>query len=171
LVESEPPGGLRSIDDLFRKQARSIGRVGTAGQPNDPFPACKTRPVWTPTALSGQHATGEERYAGHIQIMSNPDRVARRTCWENYQDAYLEFKNTLASNLNTSLKQNVFQARARRHSSTLEASLFANNVPVEVFHNLIETFRKNLPTWHRYFALRTKALGVADLQVYDMWRH
>ena len=49
------------------------------------------------------------------------------------------------------------------------AALFPNNIPTEVFHNLIETFRENLPTWHRYWALRRKALGVEKLHPYDVW--
>ena len=52
-------------------------------------------------------------------------------------DRHLEYKNTLASNLITSIKANVFQMRARKHDSSLAASLFDHNVPVEVFHNLI----------------------------------
>ncbi|RPI21003.1 MAG: oligoendopeptidase F family protein, partial [Chloroflexota bacterium] len=81
----------------------------------------------------------------------------------------LGFKNTLANNLMTSIKQDVFMMRTRRHRSTLEASLFENNIPVEVFHNLINTFRENLPTWHRYWAIRRKALGVDSLHPYDIW--
>jgi oligoendopeptidase F len=57
----------------------------------------------------------------------------------------------------------------RGHSSTLAAALFEQNVPVEVFHNLVDTFRKNLPTWHRYWAVRRRALGVDELFPYDVW--
>jgi len=60
-------------------------------------------------------------------------------------------------------------AKARQHASTLEASLFENNIPVAVFYNLLDTFRKNLSTWQRYFTIRRKALGVERLQPYDMW--
>ncbi len=102
-------------------------------------------------------------------ILSGHDRQARRTAYESYTDAYLSFKNTLASNLISSVKANVFQMRARHFSNTLEASLFTNNIPVEVFHNLIETYRKNLPIWHRYWAIRRKALGVDVLYPYDIW--
>jgi oligoendopeptidase F len=59
--------------------------------------------------------------------------------------------------------------RARRHTSTLGASLFTYNIPVEVFHNLIATFKKNLPTWHRYWHIRRQALGVQTLHPYDIW--
>ena len=48
-------------------------------------------------------------------------------------------------------------------------ALAEHNTPVEVFHNLIATFQKNLPTWHRYWRVRRKALGVDILQPYDIW--
>ena len=38
-----------------------------------------------------------------------------------------------------------------------------------MFHNLIETFKKNLPTWRRYWSVRRRALGVKALQPYDVW--
>ncbi len=102
-------------------------------------------------------------------ILAGADREARRTAWEHYCDTYLAFKNTLANNYVASIKQSVFRMRARRHASTLEASLFENNVPLEVFQRLVEVFRRNLPTWHRYWALRRRALGVATLHPYDIW--
>jgi len=102
-------------------------------------------------------------------ILAGGDREARRTAWENYMDRYVEHRNTLAGNLETSIRQNVFQARARKYDTTLEASLFQNNIPVEVFHNLISTFRKSLPTWHRYWEVRRKGLGVKTLHPYDIW--
>ncbi len=103
------------------------------------------------------------------KILTAPDRELRRTSWENYLDKHLAFKNTLTTNLETSIKQNLFLIRARGHASTLEASLFEHNIPVDVFHNLIGTFQEHLPVWHRYFAIRRKILGVDTLHPYDMW--
>jgi oligoendopeptidase F len=101
--------------------------------------------------------------------LADPDRDVRRTAWEGYSDTYLSFKNTLASNLITSFKQDWVKARARRHATTLESALFDHNIPAQVFHNLIDTFRENLPTWHRYWAVRRKILGVDALHPYDIW--
>jgi oligoendopeptidase F len=84
-------------------------------------------------------------------------------------DKHLEFKNTLAANLTTSIKANVFYSQVRKHENSLSASLFENNIPVEVFHNLIDTFKKNLPVWHRYFEIRRKALKLKEVTYYDMW--
>jgi oligoendopeptidase F len=102
-------------------------------------------------------------------FMDNPDQDTRRQAWESYQDGYLSMKNTLASNYLASVKSDVFYARARRYGSALEASLFQSNIPKDVFTNLIETYRKNIPTWHRYWAIRRKALRVKTLNPYDIW--
>ena len=103
------------------------------------------------------------------QILGTSDRAARQSAWNSYMDRHVEFKNTLSSNLTTAIKANVFQMHARKHDSSLAASLFETNVPVEVFHNLINTFKKHLPVWHRYFEVRRRALRQSSIAYYDMW--
>jgi len=61
----------------------------------------------------------------------------------------------------------VFRARARRYESALEASLDDNHIPVAVYHNTIKAFRRNLPIWHRYWALKRELLGYETLRPYD----
>ena len=104
-----------------------------------------------------------------FNLMAKDDRAARAESWENYHATLLSYKNTLAAALATSIKQNVFLSRVRKHTNALEMMLYENNIPVDVFHALIETFKKNLPTWHRYFEIRRKALGLETLEPYDIW--
>jgi oligoendopeptidase F len=101
-------------------------------------------------------------------LITHEDREVRRTAWEHYSDGYLHFKSTLAATLTATIRQDVFNARARGYESSLHASLAPNNIPVEVFHNLIEVFKKNLPTWQRYWRLRKKLLGYDTFHVYDI---
>jgi oligoendopeptidase F len=101
-------------------------------------------------------------------LLTHPDRQVRRSAWQNYADGYLAFKNTSAATLTTAIKQDVFTARVRGYGSSLQASLEPNNVPVEVFHNLIEVFKQNLPTWHKYWQVRRKALNLETFGVYDI---
>ena len=61
------------------------------------------------------------------------------------------------------------QEPGRRFPSTLEAALFADNVPVQVFHNAIDVFRSRIPLWQRYFELRRRALRLGTLRHSDMW--
>ena len=101
-------------------------------------------------------------------LITDADRETRRSAWENYADAHLEFKNTQANCLAGSIKQSVFLARARRYPTALSAALGANLIPETVFHTLIETYKKNLPTWHRYWRIRRKAMGLETLHEYDI---
>ncbi len=108
---------------------------------------------------------GQPTYNG---LITHKDRTVRRSAWESYLDGYLALKNTHASLAMAAAKQNVFNARVRNYATSLEASLGPNDIPVEVFHNLIAAFRRNLPTWHRYWRLRRGALGLDEFHVYDI---
>jgi oligoendopeptidase F len=101
-------------------------------------------------------------------LLTDADREVRRSAWEHYADAHLAMKNTFANCIATGVKQHVFLARARHYASALEAALSPHHIPVEVFHNLIGTYRRHVPTWHRYWKLRRRALGYDTLHVYDI---
>jgi oligoendopeptidase F len=101
-------------------------------------------------------------------LLGDADREVRRTAWENYADAHLAFKNTMANAQAGGVKRDVFFARARRYQDSLDAALSSTFIPPAVFHNLISTYKANLPTWHRYWAIRRRALGVETLQPYDV---
>jgi len=166
------------FDDLFRKQAhvRSADVEEILGLVSDPLqgPSNSTGMLtnadfnFKPVRDSKGNVLDLTQGSYH-KLLHSPDRKARRAAYEAYMDKYIEHKNTLASNLAHSIKANIFYMRARRHESSLAASLFDLNIPTDVFHNLIDTFRKNLPIWHRYFEIRRKALGLRKLAYYDMW--
>jgi len=167
-----------SFDDLFRRQAhvRSGEVEELMGLLADPFGGpSNTASVLTNADFKFDAAVSRSgrklpvTQSSVHQIVATGDRSARQSAWNHYMDRHLEYKNTLASNLITSVKTNVFQMRARKHDSSLAASLFDHNVPVEVFDNLISTFKRYLPVWHRYFEIRRKALGLREIAYYDMW--
>jgi oligoendopeptidase F len=109
-------------------------------------------------------------YQANIDIaLQDPDRERRRTSWESYSDGYLSMENTLASIYLANVKQWMVLADARGYDSVLEMKLSPTNLPLEVFHNLIDTFKKNLPTWHRYWSVKAKIVGIDTLQPYDIW--
>ena len=167
-----------SFEDLFRRQqhVRSAEVEELLGLLSDPLQGPSTSTSML-TNADFKFKPARDRAGLEIEltqgtyhnILHNPDRKARRTAYENYMDKYIENRNTLATNLTHSIKANVFYMRARRHESTLAASLFDLNIPTDVFHNLIDTFKRHLPVWHRYFEIRRKALGLKKLAYYDMW--
>jgi oligoendopeptidase F len=179
-VDSEPT--LRVYGYYLQRLERNQAHIRSAeveellGQAEDAFRTANgTHGILTNSDLkiaSAQNSEDDQRLEvgqGNVQaLVASPDRTIRRTAWENYADAHLAFKNTMANCLIAGVKQNVFRARARRYPSALAAALAPNHIPVSVFHNLIQTFRQHLPTWHRYWRLRRRALGVERLYEYDI---
>ncbi len=105
------------------------------------------------------------------ELLVHNGKSVRKAAWESYADGHLKFKNTLAATLQGSVKTYVFETRVRNYASSLERSMAGNHIPVPVFENLLETFKANLPTWHRFWALRKKAFGGSlpthDVPIYD----
>lgn len=166
------------IANLFRVQAhvRSSEVEEVLGLLSDPFGGPATASSFL-TDADLQASPGQDRHGNQIEanetsivrVTAQADRIARQTVWENYHTELHKFKNTLATNLATSLKQNVFLSRVRKHSSALEMMLYEYNIPTAVFHNLIDVFKKYIPVWQRYFEVRRRALKLDTLEPYDMW--
>jgi oligoendopeptidase F len=179
-IEDDPRMKLYEhyFNDLFRKQehVRNAEVEQILGMLRDPFSSTRGTTNMLANAdfkfkpaRDSKNKKVELTQSTFDAILNGSDRKARQTAWENYNDQYLAYKNTLANNLATSIKQNVFNMKVRNFNSSLEATLFNGNVPVEMFHNLLNIFKKNLPLWHRYWKIRRKALGVKTLHPYDIW--
>jgi oligoendopeptidase F len=179
-TESEPRLGLykQFLANLFRVQShiRSSEVEEVLGLLADPFGGPSTSSSMLINAdmraqpgHDSQGNTIDSNETTILKVNSQEDRIARQTVWENYHAELLKYKNTLSNNLTTSIKQNIFLSRVRLHNSALEMMLHEHNIPTSVFHNLIEVFKQNFPVWQRYFEIRRKALGVEQLELYDMW--
>lgn len=109
------------------------------------------------------------------ELLVHPGAAVRKAAWESYADGHLAFQHTLASALQGSIKSYIFGTRARGYSSSLERALSVgrtvNNIPRNVFNNLLAVFEANLPTWHRFWRIRQKAKGGRlpnhDVPLYD----
>ncbi len=166
-----------ALDKLRRKQVhvRSGEVEEVLAMASDPF----SGPSGTYSAINNADlvfkpavsSSGESLEVGQASLgalITSPDRETRRTAWESYSDGYLAFKNTFASTYISSIKQDVFNVRTRGYESSLHANMEPDGIPVEVYHNLLDVFKKNLPIWHRYWKLRREILGLETLHVYDI---
>ena len=104
-----------------------------------------------------------------VPLEESKDRALRKEVFEKYYETFGSFKNTWAILYAGQVKQLMFNARARKYSTTLEASVDGNNVSPEVYKNLVEAINDNLDKMHRYVRLRKKLLEVAELHMYDVY--
>jgi len=180
-VEEEPRLKVykHHFKNLLRQKvhSRSAEVETVLGLVNEPFGTVpQVASELTNTDLKFQEAidsSGKNHHVGQTTVpptgIQDQDRDRRRTAWENFSDGYLSLQNTLAANYAASVKQKIFNIRVRDYDSVLQAVLSPSNMPVEVFHNLIQTFKENLPTWHRYWDVKKRILGLDQIHPYDIW--
>jgi oligoendopeptidase F len=104
----------------------------------------------------------------YSKLIEDEDREKRREAYKAYYKPYLQLKNTIASTLAGAIKNNVTTARIRQYPSALEKALFGDNVPKEVYDNLIKTTKNNIASMHRYTKIRKEKLQLNELRQYDL---
>ena len=111
----------------------------------------------------------ELSHGNFMTFLIRSDRDIRRKAFHKYYRAYGALKNTLATTLSCAIKKDFFYARARNFANCRLAGLFADNVPEELYDNLIATVRDELDPLFKYFRFRKKALGLDELHFYDTY--
>lgn len=101
--------------------------------------------------------------------LQSKDRTLRKNAVLGLHRRFQEFENTVSEMLNGQVQRDIFESKARHYSSSLHAALTPHQIDTEVYHNLISTVRKNLPSLHRYVSLRKKILGYEKLHFYDLY--
>lgn len=111
----------------------------------------------------------ELTHARFGQLLQNRDRRVRKDAFQQYYTVYNQYRNTYAQTLSTQIKRNNFLAQSHHFTSAREAALFYNEIPEQVYDQLLQTVDANLPLLHRYVALRKKLLGLDEIHTYDLY--
>ncbi len=104
-----------------------------------------------------------------VNLLKRSDRDFRKRVYEAYFDEWESVRNTVAAAYKNSVKADVKLAQARDYDTAREAALDGPNVPVEVYDTLVETVNDNLESLHRHAELKREALGVDELQMWDLY--
>ena len=93
----------------------------------------------------------------------------RKNAFEAMYKTYDKYKNTFASMLYGGIKSEIFYSKARKYESALYASLFKDNISVDVYNNLIKAVDENLDTLNRYVDIKKKFLNLDEIHMYDLY--
>jgi oligoendopeptidase F len=91
----------------------------------------------------------------------------RKTAFHQFYQEFSAHQYTLASTLASSVRADVFSARARHYPGARAAALYRDDVPLSVYDNLISTVRSKLAPLFRYYALRKRVLNLDQIHAYD----
>ena len=121
------------------------------------------------SVTTGKDERIELSNATFTTLLHDTSRDVRRTTFHQFYAQYEAHANTLAATLSGSNERDVYSARVRHYPSAVEAALFADNVPLAVYDQLIAAVRTNLPVVHRYYDLRKRVLGLDAIHHYDCY--
>jgi oligoendopeptidase F len=107
--------------------------------------------------------------SAYEKLRESPNRVDRIAVFKAFWTTYGQYAGTLGATLNGQIQAHAFRKTARNFGSSLEASLFEDNIPVGVYTQLVADVHRHLPTLHRYLRLRARLLGLADLRYEDLY--
>lgn len=155
---------------LSEAEERIMALTGEmTGSPDNIFSMFNDADLKFPDATDKDGNKHQVTHGSYIPLMHSNDRELRKSAFESLYDVYENFRNTSAAVLSSQVKCLTFRARARNYENTLQAALDGNEVPVEVYKQLIEAVHENMHYMYKYVKLRKKLLGVDELHAYDLY--
>ena len=168
----------RNLDRVFRRRAHTLSPAeeallasagDMASQPDNIYSMFGDADLTFPDAVDAEGEKHPLTHGTFVPLLYSQDRVLRKSAFDAFYSVMRQFRNTCAAILNAQTKQLKFFADARKYPSTLAAALDTTEVPTEVYMNLVDAVRRNLPKMHKYTRLRRKLLGVDELHFYDLY--
>ncbi len=168
----------RLLERMRRRKAHTLSDaeeriLALAGQiceaPGEIGSAFRNADLRFPDIQDSEGNTLQVTQGSYVPLLESPDVNVRKAAFESLYHTYASFKNTTAAFLDGQMKALIFNARARHYNSTLEAALDNTEVPVQVYHNLIEAVHNNIEYMHKYVNLRKKLMKVDELHMYDLY--
>jgi oligoendopeptidase F len=166
------------LDDILRRkkhtlnqsEERLVAQAGLmAGTAHEVYNILSNADLPYPEVELSDEQTVRVDPTNYALYRESKNRDDRKKVFNVFFETLQGFQRTFGTQLYGELKKNLFYKNVRHYDSALHASMDKNNVPVDVFHKLIENVNKNLDTLHRYLRLRGRMLGISDLQFYDAY--
>ena len=156
ILSAEGEKLMASVSDCLNAPGNIFGMLTNADMT---FPSIKDE--------SGNEIELTE--GNYSSFIKSKDRRVRKDAFEALFNTYNGFRNTLTTSLTSSIKNFIFNAKTRNYSCALESSLKPNNIPLEIYSNVVDTINNNLSSLHKYVSLKKKLLGLDEIHMYDLY--
>ncbi|MBS3788567.1 oligoendopeptidase F [Candidatus Bipolaricaulota bacterium] len=104
-----------------------------------------------------------------VNLLKRDDREFRQEVYEEFYDRFENLSNTISISYENSVKTDNKLARIRNYDSAREKSLDQNNIPIEVYENLVGVVEDHLELLHKHLKLKREALGWEELRMWDLY--
>ena len=140
-----------------------------AVQPTNIFSMFDDADLTFDDAVDSEGKTHKLTSGSFVPLLMDADRVLRESAFKQLYSRFGEFRNTSAAILTSQVKNLQFFSSSRKYASSLEAALAENEIPVEVYNNLIDAVHQNFPAFYKYVDLRKRVMGLEELHFWDVY--
>ena len=113
-----------------------------------------------------EYVLDNNKYSLYIE---SDNRELRRTAFDMLYNTYKQFKNVFASLITSNIKEEVSMAKIKKYNSSIEASLYRDELDLSIYNNLVDTINEKIDVLHKYYDLKKRVLGVSELHLYDVY--
>ena len=160
----------RKAHKLSENEEKILAEAGMmASSPSDIYEIFSNAEMPYPQVVLSTGDTVTIDLAGYTRYRALENREDREKVFEAFWGTMNKFRQTYGAQLYSEVKKDIFYAKSRKYESSLQSALDANNIPVEVYHKLIENVNNNLDYFHRYLKIKKRMLGVDTLKYSDLY--
>src|SRR5678815_4760914 len=160
-----------AASDVYKRQEEKLlADVGPlAAAPSSIYSILSNADFPYPVVTLSDGRTAKINHARYTELRAVANRADRQAVQSAYFTALGEFRRTFGTMTDGLVQKVLFYSKARKYGSALEYALDSHNVPVSVYHRLIEGINRNLALFHRFLSLRKRMVGVDQLHYFDLY--
>ena len=102
-------------------------------------------------------------------LIKSKNRRVRRDAFMTLFNGYKNYKNVIADLFNGNKESEIALAKIRNYKSAVMASLFSENINIEVYNNLVKCINDNMDVIYKYYRVKKEILGLDQLHIYDTY--
>lgn len=106
---------------------------------------------------------------GYGEVRDSQNRSDREKVFQAFYNTLKQYERTFGLTLYQSIQSRTTLAKLRNYPNALSAALGSEQIPQDVYRNLVKQVENNLPILHRYLKLKKKLLGLKSMKYYDLY--
>ena len=156
-----------TLSDAEERILSSIGKI--VGNCYDTYELLKDCDMSFDKIKDEEGKNVELNNSNYSLYIESKDRKVRKSAFKTLYKEYKKYTNTFASLISSNMKELSTLAKLNKYNSAIEMSLYADDVDVKVYNNLIDSVHNHINYIYDYYKLKKEILGVDKLHLYDIY--
>lgn len=156
-----------TLSDTEEKLLSSIGKM--VGNSYDTYELFKDCDMSFDSIEDENGKKVELNNSNYSLYIESKDRRVRKDTFNTLYKEYKKYTNTFASLISSNMKELSTLAKINKYNSAIEMSLFADDVDIKVYNNLIDSVHKHINYIYDYYKLKKVILNLDDIHLYDVY--